>query len=509
MFTYSRLMEYSAPDYNPGEALRIRWIAREVEKLPPEPPNSGQSHPAQIARDNKRAEVQREFDRFKAGASQLSRAFVVELLPELQHYDALMADDRPIRNLDDAKAWLGDLWEARGILAGIYIGGKMTGGYWLQAIAKKHPGAKGARNARDVYETLRAGNGDYKRGPILLSIAGQIGNAQAYQTWVNRARLNDLLLEVYDPPTFEEANLAYAGEMLADAPAEFVKALAQQYGVKQDNDANMRGAVAFKVAFLATSHGRLLPEIILEYERQGTLTNEKHGTIDAVALLEEETGATPPQVSGAGGNFFKDLGKALQKIFVTAPGRVIRDLGKEMLRGRKNIPWLGKFVLDPLGISAQAVFLEELGNAAVDGSISTFNEARFGKAAGQTFVAAGQALAVAAPFLPVPFNVAAAALAAASIALGKFTLEAIARQEAATKLEREEAKAEEKAEAAERQAQEAKRTAEEQAARDAEYTEKLLAAEAPGDGKRGRVLVFTGTAAAAAIAVVSALVFWR
>lgn len=288
------------------------------------------------------------------------------------------------------------------------------------------------------------------------------------------------------PNTLAEANLIYAANLAAECPLRMVRDAAPELGVRADIAENdMRAAVAVRWGEIATAHGKTLPE------------------------LEAEQAAKPQGTGSIASRFFKDVGDWIDGVIVKNLGRVLLATGREILRLRNNQTWLGKFFFDPLGITAQAVLLEELGKAALDGSISTFNEARFGDAAGMTFVAAGQALAVAAPFLPVPFNVAAAALAAASIALGTTIQLAIANErnqrEAA---EAEEAARERQREAAERAAL-AAMEAEELAARAEQAGGLVLSAESPRKLSGGAVAAFAGTACAAALAVALALVMLR
>jgi hypothetical protein len=135
------------------------------------------------------------------------------------------------------------------------------------------------------------------------------------------------------------------------------------------------------------------------------------------------------EVVGSGENFFKRVLKTLRKVFVTAPGRVIRDFGKQILKLRKNVPWLSQFVTRPLGIDLMATALEQLGNAMVDGSTRAFDAMALGKEVAGTLVAAGRALAAAGPFLPPPWNVAAVAVGALSMAAGSYLGKALQEAE--------------------------------------------------------------------------------
>ncbi len=147
------------------------------------------------------------------------------------------------------------------------------------------------------------------------------------------------------------------------------------------------------------------------------------------AVLRDARPELSGELTGSGENFFKRVLKVLRKVFVTAPGRVIRDFGKMILKLRKDVPWLSQFVTRPLGIDLMATALEQLGNAMVDGSTAAFDAMALGKEVAGTLVAAGRALAAAGPFLPPPWNVAAVAVGALSMAAGSYLGKALQEAE--------------------------------------------------------------------------------
>lgn len=157
----------------------------------------------------------------------------------------------------------------------------------------------------------------------------------------------------------------------------------------------------------------------------------------------------PAHITGSAGlgKFFKKakdaFTKAAPQIFreqvQNKVGEFVGGLGQSVLNLSNNVPLLGKFFLKPLGFTAQAELLRQIGNVLKGGSISDFDEKALAKEAASTFKEAGQALATAAPFFPPPWNVAAGALAGLSIAAGKILDGAIAEREAARAAEKYEA----------------------------------------------------------------------
>lgn len=183
-----------------------------------------------------------------------------------------------------------------------------------------------------------------------------------------------------------------------------------------------------------TTRREIFGSILLE------LANQENASLYEIA----KAAGMPAAVFGSGGigTFFKKTSnaftKAAPKIFreqvQNKVGEFIAGLGQSVLNISNDIPLLGKFFLKPLGFTAQAQILKQLGNVLKGGSISDFDEKAVGLEAASTFKEAGQALAVAAPFFPAPFNVAAGALAGLSIAAGKILETSIRDRERARAL---------------------------------------------------------------------------
>lgn len=204
------------------------------------------------------------------------------------------------------------------------------------------------------------------------------------------------------PRSLAEANHVYAAELMSDAPLDLVRRLAADTGVVQNQpELQMRAGVAIVLAAVATKADQLIPQAI-EQERA--------------------------RAGAAGSSFFEKFndglkklvthpGDWLQRVFVTEPGKAIQWAGRQLLSDA--IPNWARWIIDPLGLAKQfGTFLREIGAAMVEGSISAFEEQEFMKANARHWQQVGLALATAAPFLPPPWNVVAAAAAAVFTAAG-------------------------------------------------------------------------------------------
>lgn len=298
------------------------------------------------------------------------------------------------------------------------------------------------------------------------------------------------------PNSLEQANRWYAANLAAECPFEMIQRAAPDLGVRPDiGEQDMRAAVAYRWAEQATAIGKSLPEIEREYKARKGITGP-----DGVFY------AAPQAASGAGSvlsEFFKDAGEWFRGVIIKNIARALITIGEQIVRWRNNSGFIGRFFFDALGFTAQGVLLAELGHAALDGDISTFDEQRFGMAAGGTFLAAGQVLVMIAPFLPVPFNLAAAALGALSIALGGFIQNSIAMEQQRRADEKAIAELERRQREAERQA----RLAREQAEQELRELEQQAGAESKTPARRPWWAIGGAMAAAAGVAVAAALVF--
>lgn len=206
-------------------------------------------------------------------------------------------------------------------------------------------------------------------------------------------------------------------------------------------DLQLAAVAAARISELFTAQGIALDDAM---EAQRALPVAP-GDVDARAaasaqMVGSAIEANAVYVTGAQG-----IGDSLKRLFrqpLQFVRNVMEEIGKgaqaladNILRTDKTAPWLATFLLKPLGFFAQAEILSQLGAVLIDGSISAFDEVAVAKSGADTFTAAGRALLIAAPFLPVPYNVAAAAIGAASVAAGTAINRAIADQQASRKVE--------------------------------------------------------------------------
>jgi hypothetical protein len=256
------------------------------------------------------------------------------------------------------------------------------------------------------------------------------------------------------PQSLAEANYVYAAELASDAPIAFIRQIAQETGVIQNQaELQMRAGVAIVLAAVATEANQLIPDQI-EAERA-------------------KAGAAGSGFFDKFSNGLKKLvthpGDWLQRVFVTEPGKAIQWAGRQLLS--EAIPNWARWILDPLGLAKQfGTFLREIGAAMVAGSISAFEEQEFMKANARHWRQVGVALMTAAPFLPPPWNVVALAVGAVFSAAGEAILRMYAMAEVKREREQTAKELEERAKAAQARAQ--------AAGADAEYLTALAGADA-------------------------------
>jgi len=231
--------------------------------------------------------------------------------------------------------------------------------------------------------------------------------------------------EFTEARSLEEVNEAMAAEVVADmiSPGDgqqqreqaVIHAAIQLGAVPTIGVRDAAAVLAAGITLWANAWGIVLDDWIAYYKAHPNAKPEDFINTYAVA------GSGKDLLAALGGGIDKLARhplKALRRIFVTEVGKAIRAVGRNILDAEANAPWLAAFFTKPLGFHLQAVALEQIGNVLVDGSISTFNEQAFTRATGETLSAAGRALLAASPFLPPPYNVAAAALGALSVACG-------------------------------------------------------------------------------------------
>lgn len=254
-------------------------------------------------------------------------------------------------------------------------------------------------------------------------------------------------LEEARPRSLSEANWFYAQELCSEMPRALLDQLADGLGVRRDvPEVELRGAVALLLAGLATRANILLPEAV---------------DFEAIRAGAGASGSFWGKFSSGWKKLWSNPGEWARRVFITEPGKALEYVGRQILSVTTH-KWL-RWVFDPLQIaSVFGVFLQELGYAAIDGSISTFNEQRFALTVADHWRQVGQALAVAAPFLPPPWNIAAAALAAVFTAAGVALQRVYQQAEAARDAEQAEAEAAAVAQAAQQRLAMAQANAEHQ-----------------------------------------------
>ncbi len=226
-------------------------------------------------------------------------------------------------------------------------------------------------------------------------------------------------------------NDAVASWFAAGLPSDGLRKVAAAFEMDlARQDGELRQAVAEYVSLLATSQRKALREAF---------------AAKGVAVPAGSKGTAPRLLGSAG--FFDKLGKSVTKLvkrpadfFQSATeeiGKGIGGVGKAVLKLEDKAPWLGQFFTKPLGFHAQAVALEQVGRVLIDHDVNAFDEKALTRAAAATFRTAGQALVTASPFLPAPWNVAAAAVGALSLAAGKAIDAGLDSRELAKKLEKD------------------------------------------------------------------------
>lgn len=222
------------------------------------------------------------------------------------------------------------------------------------------------------------------------------------------------------PRSLAEANWFYANELLSEVPDQFARDLALQLQVRTDiSQPEMRAACALIVAGVCTKQNELLPNVIERARAQAGAA-----------------GSFWEKFASGWSKLWTNPGQWLQRVFVTEPGKALEWAGRQILSATRN-NWV-KWLVDPLGIARVfGVFFQQLGRAMIDGAISTFEEQAFMIEVGRHWRAVGAALAVAAPFLPPPFNIIAAGLAALFTAAGVAVLYLYQQAEAERQAEAE------------------------------------------------------------------------
>jgi hypothetical protein len=206
---------------------------------------------------------------------------------------------------------------------------------------------------------------------------------------------------------------AAAAKLLSGLPANVKQGLALGYNMRADIDPTSRDdalAVQFGALALRTNENLADPRAVERLAAQGEAWRRRQ--------VEGSSGKKRRSFLQSGRKLLRHPGKWGRAV-LREGGKGIEATGRAVLKARDANPVLGKYFLDPLGFTAQATVVKNLGTILKTGRVSDFNLREVGYAAATTFSAAGTALVTAAPFLPAPWNVAAGALGALSIAAGK------------------------------------------------------------------------------------------
>lgn len=293
-----------------------------------------------------------------------------------------------------------------------------------------------------------------KKWKQTYSRAGQIGWAQSLLHGYGSMKLSEVLARIgeafdataakvtaktgmtyeasatnplFQARTLEDVNGIMASNFAAGMPSSAVRDVAIRLGANPAaGDNEFRVVYAIHLSEQANALGIVFDDWIEAYKK-----DPNANPLDLTG--QAYTAAVP---TGSGKNFFEQV-----KYFVRHPLKVLRgvqtDAGEwvaeraqDILNADKNAPWLSNYLLKPLGFHAQLTLIRELGNVVADGSVSAFNEKALGLSVAGTLTAAGQALLVAAPFLPPPWNVLAAAAGALSIAAGNVMTHLITKEDA-------------------------------------------------------------------------------
>jgi hypothetical protein len=146
---------------------------------------------------------------------------------------------------------------------------------------------------------------------------------------------------------------------------------ARALGVRDDiSDVNMGGAVAEQISQLATSQFLTVPQVV-----------EIFGEVQGAGSILSE--------------FWNDAKDWFNNVVVKNIGRAMVAVGEAILKARDDIPFLGTFFLDPLGISLTAEALRQLGEVAVHLDFTVMHERGLLRELGTHWSALGRALIVA------------------------------------------------------------------------------------------------------------------
>lgn len=212
---------------------------------------------------------------------------------------------------------------------------------------------------------------------------------------------------VFEPKSLAETNLAYATELMSEAPLEWVLQLAADLKVRTDiAELQMRAGVALVTAGIATKSDQLIPEA---FERE----RAKSGASGGKSFWSK--------FKSGWNKLWQNPGEWALRVFITEPGKALQWAGKQLTSLNKTM-W-GQWLIDPLGIlNSLGVFFEELGISMQDHTFANFDVKRVTIAFAKSWQQIGAALQIAAQFLPPPWDLGAIALGALFTIGGKTVL---------------------------------------------------------------------------------------
>ncbi len=272
-------------------------------------------------------------------------------------------------------------------------------GQWLNHETKK------GLSSRIAWQSTLVGCGGTKTVNEILTEIGLAKQIIAEQIEAKTGQVIDLSQyqdELFLPKSLSEANLAYANELFSEAPLDWVRKVAGEVGVRQDlAELQLRAATALVTAGIVSKTGELLPVFV-----------------DRQLAVSGAAGSFWSKFSSGWKKLFQNPGEWAQRVFITEPGKALKWAGKQLASLSKN-QWTS-WLIDPTGIlKLIGVFLEEIGHAAVEGSISAFDERRVLLAAAEHWGKVGILLTVASTFLPPPWDVVGLAVGAAFTTAGQ------------------------------------------------------------------------------------------
>jgi len=212
---------------------------------------------------------------------------------------------------------------------------------------------------------------------------------------------------VFEPKSLAETNLAYANELMSEAPLTWVLDLAVSLKVRTDiSEIQMRAGVALVTAGIATKSDQLIPEVIDAERAKSGATGDK-------SFWEK--------FKSGWNKLWQNPGEWAMRVFLTEPGKAVEWVGKQLTSLSKNA-WT-QWLVDPLGIlNALGVFFEEIGVSMQDHSFANFDVERVTIAFAQSWQKIGMALSIAATYLPPPWDLASLAMGALFSKGGKMVL---------------------------------------------------------------------------------------